>query len=176
MPERRPVDVPIREESIRLGQFLKLADLAETGSDAKELIAAGEVLVNGEPETRRGRQLRVGDVVEFDGRPARVARRPGSAAVLVREGTGATGGDRKEPFASVWHRQAGLTAKTGGVARAGRRGRRPHHNRTRRSSNSAEVDISHVMLSPWSTPARGIRRSAPLCRARGGGRCRTRTG
>jgi ribosome-associated protein len=89
MPARRPVDVPIREESIRLGQFLKLADLAETGSDAKELIAAGEVLVNGEPETRRGRQLRVGDVVEFDGRPARVARRPGSAAVLVREGADA---------------------------------------------------------------------------------------
>jgi ribosome-associated protein len=81
--------VPIREESIRLGQFLKLADLAETGSGAKELIAAGEVLVNGEPETRRGRQLRVGDVVEFDGRSARVARRPGTAAVLVREGTGA---------------------------------------------------------------------------------------
>ena len=89
MPARRPVDVPIREESIRLGQFLKLADLAETGSDAKELILAGEVLVNGEPETRRGRQLRVGDVVEFGGRPARVARRPGPAAVLAREGTGA---------------------------------------------------------------------------------------
>ena len=83
MPAHRPVDVPIRDESIRLGQFLKLADLAETGSDAKELILAGEVLVNGEPETRRGRQLRVGDVVEFDGRPARVARRPGSAALLA---------------------------------------------------------------------------------------------
>jgi ribosome-associated protein len=78
MPARRPVDVPIREESIRLGQFLKLADFVEIGSDAKELILAGEVLVNGEPETRRGRQLRVGDVVELDGRPARVARRPGS--------------------------------------------------------------------------------------------------
>ena len=84
MPVRRPVDVPIREESIRLGQFLKLADLVEAGSDAKELISAGEVLVNGEPETRRGRQLRVGDVVELDGRPARVARRPGPAAVLRR--------------------------------------------------------------------------------------------
>jgi ribosome-associated protein len=83
MPARRPVDVPIRDESIRLGQFLKLADLAETGSDAKELILAGEVLVNGEPETRRGRQLRVGDVVEFDGRAARVARPPGSAAFLA---------------------------------------------------------------------------------------------
>jgi ribosome-associated protein len=73
MPVRRPVDVSIREESIRLGQFLKLADLAETGSAAKELIAAGGVLVNREPETRRGRQLRVGDVVELDGRSARVA-------------------------------------------------------------------------------------------------------
>jgi ribosome-associated protein len=73
MPVRRPVDVPIREQSIRLGQFLKLADLAEIGSDAKELISAGEVLVNGEPETRRGRQLQVGDVVELDGRSARVA-------------------------------------------------------------------------------------------------------
>jgi ribosome-associated protein len=86
MPARRPVDVPIRDESIRLGQFLKLADLAETGSDAKELILAGEVLVNGEPETRRGRQLRDGDVVEFDGRSARVARRPGLAAFLAAGG------------------------------------------------------------------------------------------
>jgi ribosome-associated protein len=81
MPARRPVDVPIRDGSIRLGQFLKLADLVELGSDAKELISDGEVLVNGEPETRRGRQLRVGDVVECDGRSARVAHRPGSAAV-----------------------------------------------------------------------------------------------
>ena len=76
MPARRPVDVPIRDESIRLGQFLKLADLVELGSDAKELLSEGEVLVNGEPETRRGRQLRVGDVVEHDGRSARVSHRP----------------------------------------------------------------------------------------------------
>src|ERR1700759_1568225 len=86
MPARRPVVVPIRDEFIRLGQFLKRADLPESGSDAKELILAGEVLVNGEPETRRGRQLRVGDVVEFGARPARVARRPGPAAVLARDG------------------------------------------------------------------------------------------
>ena len=76
MPARGPVEVPIREESIRLGQFLKLADLAETGSDAKDVIVAGAVLVNGEPETRRGRQLRAGDVVELGGRQARVARLP----------------------------------------------------------------------------------------------------
>ena len=74
MPARKPADVPIRDESIRLGQFLKLAGLVEFGSDAKVLLADGEVLVNGEPETRRGRQLRVGDVVEFDGQSARVAR------------------------------------------------------------------------------------------------------
>jgi ribosome-associated protein len=81
MPARKPADVPIRDESIRLGQFLKLADLVEFGSDAKVLLAGGEVLVNGEPETRRGRQLRVGDVVEFGGQSARVARdrRAGSA-------------------------------------------------------------------------------------------------
>jgi ribosome-associated protein len=78
MPVRRPVDVPIRDESIRLGQLLKLADLVEFGSDAKELIS--EVLVNGEPETRRGRQLRAGDVVELGGQSARVVRRPGPAA------------------------------------------------------------------------------------------------
>ena len=58
-----PVDVPIRDESIRLGQFLKLANLVETGAEAKPVIADGAVRVNGEVETRRGRQLRAGDVV-----------------------------------------------------------------------------------------------------------------
>ena len=74
MAPREPADVPIRDESIRLGQFLKLADLVESGSDAKELISDGEILVNGEPETRRGRRLRIGDIVESAGRLARVAR------------------------------------------------------------------------------------------------------
>jgi ribosome-associated protein len=49
MPVRRSVDVLIREEPVRLGQFLKLAGLAEVGSGARELVAAGAVLVNGEP-------------------------------------------------------------------------------------------------------------------------------
>jgi ribosome-associated protein len=110
MPVRRPVDVPIREESIRLGQFLKLADLVEVGSDAKELISAGEVLVNGEPETRRGRQLRVGDVVELDGRPTRVARRPGSAAVLGRSSrTVVTQGNKDPPWLDDATRERYLT-------------------------------------------------------------------
>ncbi|HWJ08776.1 MAG TPA: RNA-binding S4 domain-containing protein [Nocardioides sp.] len=68
-----PVDVAIRDESIRLGQFLKLANLVESGSDAKPVIADGQVQVNGEVETRRGRQLRVGDVVLLQGQAARVA-------------------------------------------------------------------------------------------------------
>ncbi|WP_369372047.1 RNA-binding S4 domain-containing protein [Promicromonospora sp. Populi] len=56
-------EVPIRDDVIRLGQFLKLADLAEDGVQARELITDGEVRVNGEVETRRGRQLVRGDVV-----------------------------------------------------------------------------------------------------------------
>ncbi|WP_395692510.1 RNA-binding S4 domain-containing protein [Nocardioides sp.] len=71
MPE--PYDVPIRDESIRLGQFLKLANLVESGSEAKPLIAAGMVRVNDQVETRRGRQLVKGDVVSLAAQAARVA-------------------------------------------------------------------------------------------------------
>lgn len=66
-------DVAIREDSIRLGQLLKLADLADSGADAKELLADGAVSVNGEPEERRGRQLRRGDVVALGDEQVRVA-------------------------------------------------------------------------------------------------------
>jgi len=65
-------DVPIRDETIRLGQFLKLAGLIDSGADAKAVIADGLVIVNDEIERRRGRQLRSGDSVTFDGRVARV--------------------------------------------------------------------------------------------------------
>ncbi|MEW2480287.1 RNA-binding S4 domain-containing protein [Mycobacterium sp. NPDC051198] len=68
-----PDDVPIRDESIRLGQFLKLASLIDSGADAKSVIADGLVSVNGEVELRRGRQLRPGDTVTFEDRTARVA-------------------------------------------------------------------------------------------------------
>lgn len=56
--------VPIRDESIRLGQLLKLHGVAEHGAMAKDLIAAGDVTVNGEVETRRGATIRPGDRVE----------------------------------------------------------------------------------------------------------------
>jgi len=68
-----PLAVPIRDESIRLGQFLKLANLVESGAEAKPVIADGLVRVNGEVEVRRGRQLVLGDVVELAGQAARVA-------------------------------------------------------------------------------------------------------
>jgi len=65
-------DVPIRDDSIRLGQLLKLASLIEVGGDAKVVLADGLVQVNGEVEIRRGRQLRDGDVVELGGQSVRV--------------------------------------------------------------------------------------------------------
>ena len=56
-------NVPIAEEPIRLGQFLKLAGLAEDGGHASALLEGGAVQVNGRQEARRGAQLRAGDVV-----------------------------------------------------------------------------------------------------------------
>jgi ribosome-associated protein len=65
-------EVPIRDESIRLGQLLKLADLVDNGADAKPLLMQGLVFVNGELETRRGRQLVKGDVVSLGDDAVRV--------------------------------------------------------------------------------------------------------
>jgi ribosome-associated protein len=65
--------VPIRDETIRLGQFLKLADLIDNGAEAKPLMIAGLVAVNGDTETRRGRQLSKGDVVTLGDVNVRVA-------------------------------------------------------------------------------------------------------
>ena len=73
-------DVPIRDETIRLGQFLKLANMIDSGSDAKELMIQGAVTVNDQVETRRGRQLVPGDVVALGGATSRVtSRRAGPA-------------------------------------------------------------------------------------------------
>jgi ribosome-associated protein len=66
-------DVRIDGDMIRLGQFLKIADLVDTGGEGKVLITSGDVRVNGEVDLRRGRQLHKGDVVEVMGRTARVA-------------------------------------------------------------------------------------------------------
>lgn len=65
--------MPIRGETIRLGQLLKLAGVVDSGSDVKALLAETPVWVNGEPEARRGRQLHPGDTVRVGQRELKVA-------------------------------------------------------------------------------------------------------
>lgn len=71
------LDPPLRElearaEGLRLGQLLKLAGLVDTGAEAKTLLDAGGVLVDGEVERRRGRQLKDGEVVVAHDQAVRV--------------------------------------------------------------------------------------------------------
>lgn len=73
-------EIQIRDQTIRLGQLLKLAGVVAGGSEAKALLASLPLTVNGEPETRRGRQLRDGDVVRVEGAELMV-----SAALPARE-------------------------------------------------------------------------------------------
>jgi len=56
-------DIAIKDTSIRLGQLLKLAGLVEDGGRARAVLDSGVVQVDGDVETRRGRQIRPGDVV-----------------------------------------------------------------------------------------------------------------
>ena len=73
MTKPAPIDdVSIGGEGIRLGQFLKFAGLLDSGGNVKAAIIDGDVLVNGEVDRRRGRQLQLGDIVSFDGRRVRV--------------------------------------------------------------------------------------------------------
>jgi ribosome-associated protein len=67
-----PREVPIRGEMIRLGNLLKVAGIVGTGGEVKALLAEQPVLVNGEPESRRGRQLRAGDEVRVGDEHVRV--------------------------------------------------------------------------------------------------------
>jgi ribosome-associated protein len=69
-------EVEIRGDTIRLGQLLKLAGVVGSGGDARELLASGDVLVNGEPEERRGRQLHPGDTVTVADVSLRVSPQP----------------------------------------------------------------------------------------------------
>jgi ribosome-associated protein len=64
--------IEIRDDFIKLGQALKLAGLVENGGEAKEIIAAGEVSVNGEVDLRRGRKLYKGDIFSYNGTDVKV--------------------------------------------------------------------------------------------------------
>ena len=63
----RTIELRSGEDTIRLGQLLKLVDAVPTGAQVKDVLLAGDVQVNGEPEERRGRQLHRGDVVTVEG-------------------------------------------------------------------------------------------------------------
>ncbi len=65
--------IRIRDDFIKLGQALKLAGLVESGIDAKVNIQEGFVKVNGEVEVQRGKKIRPGDVIEYDGQKIKVA-------------------------------------------------------------------------------------------------------
>jgi ribosome-associated protein len=68
----RRVDEISVDRDIRLGQLLKLADLVESGGDAKAVLQAGQVRVNGQVDVRRGRRLAPGDVVQVGDRSLRL--------------------------------------------------------------------------------------------------------
>lgn len=72
MSSHEIIDIPIRDDMIRLGQLLKLASLVEDGVEAADLIKAGLVQVNGEIDERRGRQLHDGDTVTVNGETVRI--------------------------------------------------------------------------------------------------------
>ncbi len=65
-------EIRLREDYIKLGQALKAAGLVISGTEAKEVIQEGQVLVNGETETRRGRKLYAGDMVNFQGEEIKI--------------------------------------------------------------------------------------------------------
>jgi len=65
-------EIQISGDTIRLGQLLKVAGIADSGGEAKALIAEGRVSVNGEVETRRGRQLHAGDELAAAGQELRL--------------------------------------------------------------------------------------------------------
>lgn len=61
------IDMTITTEFIKLQDLLKLANLVSTGGEAKIVIQEGEVSVNGEVCTMRGKKIRPGDTVSYDG-------------------------------------------------------------------------------------------------------------
>lgn len=64
--------IKIKDDFIKLGQLLKLAGFVDSGVEAKIVIQDGQVKVNGEIDTRRGRKIVAGDIVEYEGNKVQV--------------------------------------------------------------------------------------------------------
>lgn len=71
---KKLTEISISTEYITLGQFLKLADVIESGGEAKMFLAQNEVLIDGTPDNRRGRKLRGGEVIEILGQKYEIKR------------------------------------------------------------------------------------------------------
>ena len=67
-------EIKLREEFIKLGQALKAAGFVEDGVEAKIEINEGNVKVNGEVDTRRGRKLYDGDIIDYNGRQIKITK------------------------------------------------------------------------------------------------------
>jgi ribosome-associated protein len=65
-------EIEIKTETINLDQFLKWAQITDTGGEAKSIIQAGKIKVNQELETRRSRTLKAGDIIEYAGNKYKV--------------------------------------------------------------------------------------------------------
>lgn len=66
------MEITIRDEFIKIGQALKLADLVSDGVEAKYVISDGLVKVNGDVDTRRGRKVYDGDIISYNGQEVKV--------------------------------------------------------------------------------------------------------
>ena len=64
---KKTTEISIFTDYITLGQFLKLADIIESGGEAKSFLAENRVIIDGEEDNRRGRKLRGGEVIEILG-------------------------------------------------------------------------------------------------------------
>ena len=68
------IEITIKDDFIKLGQALKLANVVSVGVEAKIVINEGQVKVNNETDTRRGRKVYEGDVISFDGNEIKVVK------------------------------------------------------------------------------------------------------
>ena len=68
------IEITIKDDFIKLGQALKLANVVSDGVEANIVINEGQVKVNNETDTRRGRKVYAGDVISFEGNEIKVVK------------------------------------------------------------------------------------------------------
>ena len=71
---KKQTEITIYSEYITIGQFLKLADIIQTGGEAKSFLAQNKVVIDGVEDNRRGRKLRGGEIVEVLGQKYEITR------------------------------------------------------------------------------------------------------